>query len=115
SDPDKAPALGGRLLVGELGCAACHAIEGIAAPAAKQAPILTTAATRIQPDYLRRFIADPATVKPGTTMPSLLHGMDENERQQKVEALVHYLVSLSGSPQHELPIVGARKRGETLF
>ena len=53
----------GQLLVQELNCAACHAGETDLLP--KQAPRLSDAGSRITPQYLRAFLADPQQVKPG--------------------------------------------------
>src|SRR5262245_23683031 len=59
-------AMGGRLLLGELNCVACHpAAEGLAKHLnVKQAPILDTVGARVRPTYLRSFLADPKKSKP---------------------------------------------------
>src|SRR5262245_54172105 len=62
---------GGRLLLGELNCTGCHATPDKAAPR-KQAPILDGVGGRVRVRHLRKFLADPQAVKPGTTMPNLL-------------------------------------------
>ncbi len=94
---DKAdPARGGRLLVGELGCAKCHTTDAF--PSTKQAPILTDVGGRVRGDYMQKFLADPQAAKPGTTMPHLLAG--DPDREKKSEALAHYLAS-TGSLRHE--------------
>lgn len=85
----------GLVLIGELGCINCHAANE---PArlnllAKQAPILDAVGARVKPDYLRKFIADPHGVKPGTTMPNLFTGWNDAERDEVVEALTHFLAS----------------------
>ena len=105
----------GALLVGELNCLSCHRADDAtqATVSTKTAPNLMGVGGRVKPDYLRRFIADPAGTKPGTTMPSLFHGVDEKE---SVEALVHYLVSLSQQQlSQDEALVGARRRGEILY
>jgi cytochrome c2 len=84
----------GTILLQELNCVACHA--GQTDLLAKQAPRLSEAGSRITPQYLRKFLAAPQLIKPGTPMPHLLHGMAEQERGQTVEALVHFLVSQGG-------------------
>jgi mono/diheme cytochrome c family protein len=89
------PALGGRLLLGELNCTACHR----AAPAAavhldvKQAPVLDAVGTRVRPEFIRRLLQGPRAAKPGTTMPDLFAGWPKAERDEAVEALVHFLAS----------------------
>jgi len=87
------PVEGGRLLLGELGCSACHKAEpGVAAQLlSKKAPLLADAGSRFRPEWLARWIADPQAVKPGATMPRSTLTSDE------VQALVHYLMSLKSA------------------
>ena len=103
----------GRVLTQELNCVACHVHPQLKG---KQAPILTDVASRINPDYLQRFIAQPQIEKPGTTMPSLFSGLTDHIRDNDVAAIVHYLMSLGDtvSPQ-QYASFGSRRRGETLF
>ncbi|GIW82698.1 MAG: hypothetical protein KatS3mg105_4505 [Gemmatales bacterium] len=107
--------LAGNLLLGELNCTSCHKSDSKAI-VTKQAPILDGVSGRVKPAFLRKFIADPAKTKPGTTMPDLLHGVAQDKKAKQVEALVHYLVSLGPSePLQEFPNVGAAERGKELF
>src|SRR5437764_644106 len=62
---------GGQLLLGELNCVSCHAADG---NGKKQAPVLDTVGARARVSYLKKFLADPHAVKPGTTMPNLFAG-----------------------------------------
>jgi mono/diheme cytochrome c family protein len=88
---DKADAVpGGQLLLTELNCVSCHQ-PADASLSRKQAPILDNVAGRIRLGYLKKFLADPQAVKPGTTMPNLL--ADDPDRAAKVEALVHFLAT----------------------
>ncbi len=100
----------GRILIGELGCASCHKADASAGIVPKKAPLLGDAGDRLQADWLRAWLADPAAVKPGTTMPHVLSGKGES-----VEPLVHYLMSLradkplpawSGSPSKAKDLFG---------
>ncbi len=83
----------GEVLLEEYACVACHE------PAAdtrrewrpKLAPNLERVASRIAPEYLRRFLRDPHSVKPDTTMPDLLATLPDEERAGALDALVHYL------------------------
>src|SRR5262245_54976815 len=68
SGPDAKPAVGGALLLSELNCVSCHATDG---PMKKQAPVLDGIASRAHIEHLRKYIADPHVLKPGTTMPAL--------------------------------------------
>ena len=82
---DKAPKNlgdGGRLLLGELGCVACHQADGAAAKQAtkKQAPILDGVGSRVRLSFIKALLANPQKAKPGTTMPDVLAGLPENER-----------------------------------
>jgi mono/diheme cytochrome c family protein len=96
-------ARGGRLLLGELNCVSCHAPAAGAPSSRKQAPVLDAVAARVRIGYLRKYLADPQAVKPGTTMPNLLAG--DPEAKEKVEALVHFLAG-TGSPRFERKVPG---------
>src|SRR5258706_4089167 len=87
----------GDLLLGELNCVACHQAEAAvrARLASRQAPALGQPAFALTPQYLRKFLSDPETVKPRTTMPDLLHALEPAERAANVDALVHFLTSAS--------------------
>ncbi|MCS7045640.1 MAG: PA14 domain-containing protein [Gemmataceae bacterium] len=92
---------GGRLLLAELNCVACHKSEDQSLKS-KAAPVLTDVGGRVKRSYLRQFLADPQGVKNGTTMPDLLAGLPPAERAEKVEALFHFLAS-TGTPRTERP------------
>ncbi|MFQ3650858.1 MAG: c-type cytochrome [Gemmataceae bacterium] len=87
---------GGRLLATELGCFNCH-ISTDKTLLIKQGPVLSEAGSRLRIAWLRRFLADPQSVKPGTTMPHSFAA--DPEAKDKVEALVHLLAS-TGQNQH---------------
>ncbi|MFM7071378.1 MAG: c-type cytochrome [Planctomycetota bacterium] len=107
---------GGQLLVGELNCVACHAVEGPLANvvAAKKAPILDNVGKRVRPEFLREFLLNPQTAKPGTTMPHMLTNGSDAEREAQADALVHFL-SLTGALVEGAAAPQAAKRGEQLF
>ena len=108
-DEGKAPpAELGQVLLGELNCTACHAAPDARRILAKGAPDLHDAGARITPQYLRHFIANPHGVKPGTTMPDLLHGVEAQGKQDVVENLTEYLISLDG------PIKPATQEGDAV-
>lgn len=106
--PDADPAAGGRLLLGELNCVSCHTADA----AKKQAPVLDAVGTRVRVSHLRKYLADPQAVKPGTTMPNLF--ADDPEKAAKVEALVHYLAS-TGPVKQARPDLKALIRGRDTF
>ena len=107
---------GGNLLVGELNCTACHQAPSSLQISQKKAPILNEVASRVKASHLRKFLGDPQATNPGTTMPSLFSELSKQDRDAQVEALVHFLVFVSGGePRQEFPNVGASSRGEELF
>lgn len=115
-DGQPASVAGGRLLLGELNCTACHTITADAATVVlnKQAPILDQVGQRVRVDYLRKFLSAPHKTKPGTTMPNLFAGQPAVQTERQVEALVHLLAS-TGDIQEAAPISAAARRGENLF
>jgi mono/diheme cytochrome c family protein len=101
-------AAGGRLLLGELGCASCHQADGARR---RQAPILDHVGARARAGHLRQFLADPRKTKPGTLMPDLLR--DDPRKAEEVEALVHLLAS-RGAIRHARPSPKMLTRGRDL-
>ena len=90
--PDR---LAGRLLLAELSCTACHQTSdpGLIP---KAGPNLIHAGSRLRMDWVAAFLRSPSVAKPGTTMPDLLHAMDDATREETVQGLVAYLHSLRG-------------------
>jgi len=117
--------LSGRLLITEMGCAACHSTTDKTL-AAKSGPDLSGAGVRLSRDWVTKFVADPAIVKPGTTMPNLLGGRPASERAEIAESIAAYLSSLrkplaevkaSGTTPvpHQFWLRGDADRGRELF
>ncbi len=106
----------GQLLLGELNCTSCHQADASLASVIqkKQAPVLDTVGTRVKPQYLLKFLADPQATKPGTTMPNVLAGVPEGERAKIVESLVHFLAT-TGTVTHANPMRQHVSRGEALY
>jgi mono/diheme cytochrome c family protein len=109
---------GGLLLLGELGCTACHSTTDGSSRwiLPRQAPRLERIAQRVDPKHLHQLILDPATTHPGTVMPSLLD--DHPERQQAAFDLVEYLLSRSPADSHWQPTAPdqvAIDEGERLY
>ena len=103
---------GGRLLYNELGCVNCHG--GATGLPAMRGPELATVTQRVRSEWLRKFIADPESVHPGTVMPQVLAKADA----KTLVAIEHYLASLkpktaSKGPAKILHVNGAR--GGELF
>ena len=61
----------GRLLIGELGCVACHEAE-LPGLEPKPGPDLSGVGARVDAAWMSRYLAEPATAAPGTTMPHAL-------------------------------------------
>jgi mono/diheme cytochrome c family protein len=101
----------GRLLISELNCQSCHGPAMSSALPQRQAPILTSVASRVTPEFLKQFIANPQHVKPGTAMPAVLSG--ENTTRQ-VEALTHFLAA-DGAVVPAPVSAGSIARGDRLF
>lgn len=112
----EAPIEAGRLLVGELGCASCHAPgpEFEAALLTKQAPILTTVGERVEAEWMQKFIADPHGIKPGTGMPNRFANWEPAQRDDAVLKLTNFLASTGQLPLRQLDPRLVRK-GEKLF
>lgn len=110
------PVKGGRLLLGELNCTSCHAADGAweSAVIRKSAPVLDGVASRIKPGYLRKFIADPHAVKPGTAMPNVFAGLSAEQKSAEVEAIVHFLAA-TGKLKQEKPQKKLVTAGRDLF
>lgn len=106
----------GRLLAGELGCRNCHKTdqESLDVATGKRAPILTDVANRVRPEWMLEFIARPHVAKPGTTMPALFEGWNDDERNAAVDALVNFLAA-AGQPAERRTDREAMSRGERLF
>lgn len=96
----------GQLLIGELRCAACH--DGMNDTDIKLAPELSGVGSRLTPDFIKRYISDPAAAHPGTTMPGLLGAETEAMREEVAEAITAYLLSLTDdSVELPQPVVDA--------
>lgn len=112
-DSPLTPARYGELLIGELGCASCHARPPVSTGAGappypdRAAPDLSAAGWRVAPEFMERFIADPAAAHPGTVMPGMLARFDSETRRDAARALTHFLVSISDRSFRREPIASA--------
>ncbi len=105
--------LGGRLLISQLGCAACHQTDDVDLQP-KRAPILSQVGSRVRLDHLIGFVGSPHSTKPGTTMPDLMHGLSNDERAQKTAELVSWL-STTGQLNDRPGDASAQARGDKLY
>lgn len=76
----------GQLIFQRQNCAACHMIAGIGGTAG---PDLTRIGPKWKVDQLTQYLKNPASVKPGTAMPSFAHLSEE-----ELKELTDYLLSL---------------------
>lgn len=101
STPAPPPAAGnaerGKALAGQYGCNVCHAIPGVEGPAGSLGPSLAGFATRPTFSYgtarttsesLTKYIVEPASVNPQTSMPAV--GVNVADAQD----IAAYLLSL---------------------
>jgi mono/diheme cytochrome c family protein len=119
------PHVGGALLLSELSCTACHSTDD-ANLKPKRGPRLDGAGLRLQTEWMRRYIANPHSEKPGTTMPDLLLAKSPEDTERAVRALVAFLSSqrkpfpelnsTAGNPiAFEFWKKGSPDRGRTLY
>lgn len=92
SSSENEVALGGRILISELGCVACHP-SNEPDLVAKQAPILDDVGGRIRADYLLEHISNPHVAQPGSTMPVILQESSPNDRQEAARAIASFLMT----------------------
>lgn len=92
----RASAERGRLLLAQYQCGSCHAIPQVAAARGTVGPVLAAFGKRSyiaghlpnRPDALARWIMDPASLAPGTAMPSM--GVSRRDAQD-MAAFLHSL------------------------
>jgi mono/diheme cytochrome c family protein len=93
------PIEAGLLLLGDLGCTNCHHAgdTGQAHLTPTLAPRLAgergAVGRRLTPAWLSAYLREPDAARPGTTMPDMLGGLDEDERVATATALTHHLAS----------------------
>ena len=106
----------GLLLLQELNCISCHVADADSSIEGKTAPDLKQLAERANPFFIEKFVSDPETFHPGSTMPALLKHLNADKRAKTAKQLTHYLVSLVNDPYHETtPDLAAVSRGEKLY
>ena len=121
-DRNLQPHIAGLVLLDQLNCRACHERPGdhdgdVLGVSPRQAPRLNNIGSRVDPDYLIRFIMDPGSTEPGTSMPHMLNRISPESRRSVAEEITHFLVSLDSQPlfTRETREMEHAKRGEALF
>lgn len=79
SDTPAEQIAGGETLINELNCIACHTPDKQQRDRfeLRPAPVLFTEHNSTSAQWLKNWLNDPHKLKPGTTMPDLLHGLDQ--------------------------------------
>jgi glucose/arabinose dehydrogenase/cytochrome c2 len=108
----------GRRLAERLGCERCHGEGGERASerggGAPRLPIDLRHASWLRPDWLHRFLADPAAARPGTPMPSS-RGAPERRREDAA-ALAAFLIAAANAPPERPQLApGSARRGRERF
>ncbi|MEY3277017.1 MAG: hypothetical protein RL153_2285, partial [Verrucomicrobiota bacterium] len=103
----------GRGLFLDLRCVRCHdAGERASVPElAMDAPTFAGIGSRLGASWMARWIADPASVRPGTPMPRMVHGP---EAATQAKAMAAFLSSLR-EPNVQAAKEGDAEQGKALF
>jgi cytochrome c2 len=119
---DPAMVAHGRDLFEKWQCVKCHVVAGKLPnqEPANMAPDLANVPSRLRPDWLTVWLADPQKVQPGTRMPTVFPtNPQENafpeilggDQAQQIEAMRAYLLTLGGGQATRT--TGARAAGST--
>ncbi|XZE33318.1 family 16 glycoside hydrolase [Pirellulaceae bacterium SH501] len=103
----------GMALLTQLRCNSCHATSS-PVPVQQSAPNLSSVGKRIRPDHLLAIASHPSKTKSGTTMPDMLHGLSDAERDRTGRALASYLAS-TGRIADRPGDAAAAERGAKLY
>jgi len=116
-DTPAAQIAGGEALINELNCIACHADNKQQSNRfeSRPAPVLFTTHNPASAGWLKRWLDDPQNLKPGTIMPDLLHGLDQKDKAHTVDALRHYLMSLTPQLGKQAVFIGEPNKGKKLY
>lgn len=78
----------GQQAISRYGCGGCHTIPGVQGAAGNvgpnlggvsKLPVIANTSTQMTPDNLAKWIMNPQSIKPGTTMPTL--GVNQTDAQ----------------------------------
>ena len=87
---------GGRLLLSELSCTACHSTD-VQELQPKGGPNLDGVGNRVRLEWLKKLLDSPQNAKLGTTMPDVLASLPVEQKEKAVDALSSFLLSLRQS------------------
>ncbi|OGW91638.1 MAG: hypothetical protein A3D28_04595 [Omnitrophica bacterium RIFCSPHIGHO2_02_FULL_63_14] len=110
----------GREIIRDNGCLGCHKVAGME-PAWKAGPDLENIKSKLGPDWVRKWLRDPASFRERTRMPRVYHlsntsGPEDRERNTaSIDAISAYLHGHSGEVPLEMPPVeGDPSHGQVL-
>ncbi len=120
----------GRRLFTDLGCANCHAVEGLE-QARQVGPDLSHVGEKLTAGFIQRWIEYPKEFRPATWMPHFFHqennlpsSASEDDpdpilrTEAEIQAMTHYLLTFSRPYEPFEPPAGLKgdpQRGEALF
>ena len=100
---------GGALLYSELGCANCHGNSQVAIP--RKGPSLENLSSRVDRDWVVKFLKDPNAGREGSTMPHMMHGLAPPE----IDAITAYLGTLGKGLNFKKSRHANAERGSALY
>ncbi len=115
----------GRRLVQTFGCYGCHKIEGFSAEGGhfwKAGPALEHVGTKLEKEWITKWLHDPKAFRPATKMPRIFHlsnsstPEDVEKDNAAIEGIATYLIKHSTPVELSRPSqAGDPKAGEKIF
>lgn len=110
----------GRMLFAENHCAKCHtAASGFGAmpmpEMMEMGPLLAGSGDRVNEEWLRRWIADPHALRPGTHMPALVDGKTEEGRQKAADIAAYVSAQKLNTPESKAADASLASKGGEHF
>jgi mono/diheme cytochrome c family protein len=109
------PARKGRLLYAENHCSKCH-VGGVAGMTElnELAPLIFSTGSRLNEEWLARWIANPSAMRADTRMPTLVDASTEEGKQQAADVAA-YLMTLKAGETPAAPDKGLAQKGGEHF
>lgn len=115
----------GRRLVQTFGCYGCHKIEGFSTEGGhfgKAGPALEHVGTKLEKEWITKWLHDPKAFRPATKMPRIFHlsnsstSEDAEKDNAAIEGIAAYLIKHSTPVELSRPSqAGDPKVGEKIF
>lgn len=100
---------GGAILFSELGCANCHG--GSSVKVARKGPNLVDLSQRVDREWVAEFLKDPESGRAGSTMPSMAHGLADDD----LDAVVAFLGTVGKGIKFSRSRHANAERGSALY